>query len=85
MTVLHPALNAAILSTPLRMDLTKGHGGSLESKCLESLLMGDRHLNVRARVEVQCSSVEEQVACLIDQATDANSLRRTWQGWEPWV
>jgi DNA-dependent protein kinase catalytic subunit len=69
----------------MKVDLNKGHGGSLESKCLESLLMGDRHLNVRARVEVQCSSVEEQVACLIDQATDANILGRTWQGWEPWV
>ena len=47
--------------------------------------MGERQLNIRAMAEVQCSSVEEQVACLIDLATDANILGRTYQGWEPWV
>ncbi len=63
----------------------QGHGRSLEYSSLDSLLMGERQLNIRAMAEVQCSSVEEQVACLIDLATDANILGRTWQGWEPWV
>lgn len=30
-------------------------------------------------------SVEEQVACLIDQATDENLLGRAWVGWEPFL
>ena len=30
-------------------------------------------------------SVEEQVACLIDQATDENLLGRAWVGWEPYL
>ena len=63
----------------------QGHGRSLEYSSLDSLLMGERQLNIRAMAEVQCSSVEEQVACLIDLATDANILGRTYQGWEPWV
>jgi len=29
--------------------------------------------------------VEEQVDHLIDHATDANILGRTWQGWMPWM
>lgn len=30
-------------------------------------------------------SVEQQVACLLDQATDPNVLGRTWWGWKPWL
>ena len=63
----------------------QGHGRLPEYSSLDSLLMGDRQHNIRAAVEVHCSSVEEQVACLIDLATDTNILGRTWQGWEPWV
>jgi hypothetical protein len=32
-----------------------------------------------------CDSVAEQVAFLLEQATDPNILGRTWGGWEPWV
>ena len=28
---------------------------------------------------------EDQVACLIDQATDFNILGRTFRGWEPYL
>jgi len=30
-------------------------------------------------------SVEQQVDCLIEQATDPSILGRTWQGWAPWL
>ena len=30
-------------------------------------------------------SVDEQVRCLLDQATDPNILGRSWQGWKPWL
>lgn len=30
-------------------------------------------------------TVEEQIDCLVDQATDANILGRTYHGWQPWV
>ena len=44
--------------------------------------MGDRKYSRRAEIGERCSSVEEQVVCLIDHATDPNILGRTWQGWE---
>jgi hypothetical protein len=30
-------------------------------------------------------TVEEQVTCLIEQATDLNILGRTWCGWQPFI
>jgi len=30
-------------------------------------------------------TVEEQVDCLVDMATDDNILGRTWVGWSPWI
>jgi len=47
--------------------------------------MGDQRHNRRAQADARCDSVEDQIACLIDHATDSNILGRTWGGWEPWV
>jgi DNA-dependent protein kinase catalytic subunit len=47
--------------------------------------LGDREHNVRARVREVCSSVMEQVDCLLDQATDPNVLAKTYSGWLPWA
>ena len=69
----------------VRFDLEKGHSKSPEYKALEAILKGDPAYNKRAKVGDRCSSVEEQVDCLIDHATDPNILGRTWVGWEPWV
>jgi DNA-dependent protein kinase catalytic subunit len=33
----------------------------------------------------QCSSVSEQVDCLVDMATDPNILARTYFGWDAWA
>ncbi|EDV28309.1 uncharacterized protein TRIADDRAFT_20924, partial [Trichoplax adhaerens] len=52
---------------------------------LESFALGDKQYNERARMPADNLSVEDQVTCLIDQATDPNILGRTWQGWEPWM
>ena len=69
----------------LRTDLKLGHGKSQEFPSLRTILVGDKRHNKRAQVGLKCDSVEEQVACLIDHATDVNILGRTWAGWEPWV
>ncbi|KAI6646753.1 DNA-dependent protein kinase catalytic subunit [Oopsacas minuta] len=66
-------------------DLKLGHEKSVEFSALKRILMGESRDNIRARVGEKCSSVNEQIACLIDHATDPNILGRTWHGWEPWV
>lgn len=68
-----------------RADLKLGHGKSQEFASLRTILMGDRRHKKRAQVGERCNSVEEQIACLIDHATDSNILGRAWGGWEPWV
>ena len=68
-----------------RFDLEKGHSRTPEYPSLKAILMGDPVYNKRAKVGERCGSVEEQVDCLIDHATDPNILGRTWVGWEPWV
>jgi DNA-dependent protein kinase catalytic subunit len=41
--------------------------------------------SLRATIGEYCLSVDEQVACLIEHASDPNILGRTWQGWYPLV
>ena len=67
-----------------RTDLRLGHGHSQEYSAMERILMGEKQ-SKRARVGERCVSIEEQVDCLIDHATDPNILGRVWGGWEPWV
>uniref|UniRef100_A0A6I8P9D2 DNA-dependent protein kinase catalytic subunit n=1 Tax=Ornithorhynchus anatinus TaxID=9258 RepID=A0A6I8P9D2_ORNAN len=50
-----------------------------------SVARGSKDHNVRARQPEEGLSEEQQVQCLIDQATDPNILGRTWIGWEPWM
>ena len=68
-----------------RTDLKLGHERTPEYPALERILTGDKKHSKRAQVGKRCSSVEEQIACLIDHATDPNILGRTYVGWEPWV
>ncbi|KAG5877906.1 hypothetical protein JTB14_011622 [Gonioctena quinquepunctata] len=50
------------------------------------LVKGEREHDVRAKfTESESLSVEEQVDCLIDHATDFNLLGRMYSGWAPWV
>ncbi|XP_053349394.1 DNA-dependent protein kinase catalytic subunit [Clarias gariepinus] len=54
-------------------------------KGMLAVARGTEEHNIRARLGEKELSVEEQVDCLIDQATDPNILGRTFAGWEPWM
>lgn len=62
-----------------------GHEKSMAYKSLIVIAKGDENYNVRARESDEGLSVERQVECLIDQATDPNILGRVWRGWEAWM
>ena len=68
--------------SPGRVDLKNGHSDKPEFPSIKKVLMGDSHKKMLGE---RCSSLEEQIAVLIDHATDPNILGRTWQGWQPWV
>ena len=52
-------------------------------KYIERAIEGDPEVNKRAKVGEKCSSIKEQVECLIDMATDVKILGRTYVGWCP--
>ncbi len=52
---------------------------------LKAVLMGDKQLDIRARLPESNLTVEQQVACLLNQATDPNILGRVYWGWESWM
>ncbi|XP_063114601.1 DNA-dependent protein kinase catalytic subunit isoform X3 [Cavia porcellus] len=66
-------------------ELFLGHEQSSAFKSYIAVTRGSRDHNVRAREPESGLSVETQVRCLLDQATDPNILGRTWEGWEPWM
>lgn len=68
-----------------REELKLGHSKKPAFPALERVLQGDKRENVRAQLPASGLTVEEQVAALIDQATDPNILGRVWGGWEPWM
>ena len=61
-----------------------GHKYGLLDKVVQ-VAKGDKKYNVRANVGEYCSSVTEQVNCLIDQATDPHILAKTFVGWAPYL
>uniref|UniRef100_A0A8C5WDN6 DNA-dependent protein kinase catalytic subunit n=1 Tax=Leptobrachium leishanense TaxID=445787 RepID=A0A8C5WDN6_9ANUR len=66
-------------------ELRFGHESSKFYKGFLDVAQGDEKENIRARMTSNKLSEEEQVQCLIDQATDPNILGRVWKGWEPWI
>eukprot|EP01018_Ginkgo_biloba_P019264 Gb_14393 [translate_table: standard] len=53
---------------------------------LEQIVRGKPECNIRARIQRGiCENIEDQVDCLIDQATDPNLVGRIWVGWQPWI
>ncbi|KAJ0023075.1 hypothetical protein NQD34_015209 [Periophthalmus magnuspinnatus] len=72
---------AAVTSEELKLGFEKDPA----FQGLQSVAIGTRGVNVRADVPAEALSVEKQVDCLLDQATDPNVLGRVWVGWEPWV
>ncbi|GFO12453.1 DNA-dependent protein kinase catalytic subunit [Plakobranchus ocellatus] len=69
----------------MKDELELGHSKREAFRSFERVLMGDKRENVRTEMPAQGLTVEQQVAALIDHATDPNILGRTWGGWEPWV
>lgn len=78
-------LEGANPSSITREELGLGHEKSMAYKSLIVIAKGDENYNVRARESDEGLSVERQVECLIDQATDPNILGRVWRGWEAWM
>ncbi|XP_066538129.1 DNA-dependent protein kinase catalytic subunit [Hoplias malabaricus] len=72
---------SVIISEELRLGFEK----TSAFKGMLAVARGSEENNIRARLGEKDLSVEEQVDCLIDQATDANLLGRVWIGWEPWI
>lgn len=68
-----------------RDELKLGHGKKDSYKDFEKVALGEKDTNIRAQLPDHGLTVEQQVAALIDQATDPNILGRTWVGWDPWV
>lgn len=68
-----------------REELKLGHSKKPAFPALERVLQGDKRENVRAQLPASGLTVEQQVAALIDQATDPNIVGRVWGGWEPWM
>lgn len=52
---------------------------------MQAVALGTKENNIRATLDPSGLSVEKQVDCLLDQATDPNVLGRVWIGWEPWM
>nr|XP_012645481.1 DNA-dependent protein kinase catalytic subunit isoform X3 [Microcebus murinus] len=66
-------------------ELLLGHEKAPAFRDYTAVARGSKDHNIRAREPESGLSEETQVRCLIDQATDANILGRTWEGWEPWM
>lgn len=67
-------------------DLIAGHQkNELYLKAYVDLVKGVPEHNLRAKMAEDDLSVEEQVDCLIDHATDYNLLGRMFEGWSAWV
>ena len=73
---------AHIMNEELRTSI---HHDKRWLSSLQKIVSGVPEENIRASVGVKCSSVAEQVACLVDLASDPNVLGRTYHGWAPWV
>lgn len=69
----------------LREELRLGHSKKPAFPAMERVLQGDKRENVRAQLPLTGLTAEQQVAALIDQATDPNILGRVYAGWEPWM
>ncbi|KAM3592965.1 uncharacterized protein V6R79_002700 [Siganus canaliculatus] len=72
---------AAITSEELKLGFEKDSAFS----GMQSVVLGTKEHNIRAKLPAAGLSVEKQVDCLLDQAMDPNVLGRVWVGWEPWI
>ncbi|CAL1543153.1 unnamed protein product [Lymnaea stagnalis] len=69
----------------MKDELHLGHSRRPEAcRHMVEVLNGRKKEDGRSLFPANGLTVEEQVAALVDQATDPNILGRTWVGWEPW-
>ncbi|XP_054711224.1 DNA-dependent protein kinase catalytic subunit-like, partial [Uloborus diversus] len=68
-----------------REELKLGHMSKKYFKKMESVCLGTSDFNIRAKTKHTGLTVEEQVDCLLDQATDPHLLCLTYFGWSPWM
>ncbi|KAF9390467.1 hypothetical protein CPB97_009177 [Podila verticillata] len=66
-------------------ELKIGHANKPFLNALCKTARGDPQFNARAKEGKVCSSVQTQVQCLIDMASDKDILGRAWVGWMSWV
>ncbi|KAG0205959.1 hypothetical protein BGX33_007637 [Mortierella sp. NVP41] len=66
-------------------ELKLGHANKPFLPQLIKTTLGDKQFSERARQGKVCTSVQAQVECLIDMATDLDILGRVWIGWMSWV
>jgi len=78
-------------------ELKAMHSRQPHWKSLKAIVEGDPARDERARVmaankpssgsssRADVLTVDQQVACLLDQAVDPNILGRTWEGWKPFM
>ncbi|XP_071796803.1 DNA-dependent protein kinase catalytic subunit-like [Asterias amurensis] len=78
-------LQGANSSDITKREVTLGHSRNVAFKAFKNVVQGDRKDNIRASCPESGLTVETQVACLIDQATDPNLLGRVYFGWEAWM
>ncbi|KAF9401271.1 hypothetical protein BGX21_002182 [Mortierella sp. AD011] len=67
------------------MELNMGHANKVFLPALSKIALGDKQHSVRAKYGRVCPSVQSQIECLIDMATDLDILGRAWVGWMSWV
>ncbi|KAK3580733.1 hypothetical protein CHS0354_005741 [Potamilus streckersoni] len=67
-----------------RDELKLGHRHKSVFTDFEKVVLGDQD-DIRRKLPATCLTVEQQVAALINQATDQNILGRTYVGWEAWM
>ncbi|XP_076296859.1 DNA-dependent protein kinase catalytic subunit isoform X2 [Lasioglossum baleicum] len=66
-------------------QLKEQHEGKYLDRCYVILNGEDDIKRPRASIKNDSLSPEEQIDCLLDQATDLNILGRTYGGWRPWL
>ncbi|KAL3131384.1 hypothetical protein ABBQ38_007699 [Trebouxia sp. C0009 RCD-2024] len=67
------------------LEVAAKHAISAHWKALQAIVKGNNSHNFRAMVGGDALDVDDQVQCLLDQATDPNILGRSWQGWKPYL
>jgi len=73
---------AFILQSELKASV---HSNAFYEKSLETIVLGDKNQNYRAKIDIICPSTFAQVKCLLDMASDPNILGRTYGGWAAWI